>query len=138
MTFSLSLLLSSLYIVITIDLIRILTVRLERACDRGSCGGNNLHWKRFPRISLSFMLVSCTTVRIRIWPIISKAAPDHADFDIRPIMIGRYLVGPTLPISIFHLLLFSPASILLSRKLQSTIHIPTSYEVFMSYANTLH
>ena len=55
--------------ILTVDLIRILTVGLERACDGGSCGGNNLHLKRFPRISLSFMLVSCTTVRIRIGPI---------------------------------------------------------------------
>ena len=53
-----------------IDLIRILTVGLERACDRGSYGGSHLHLKRFPRISLAFMLVSCTTVRIRIWPIV--------------------------------------------------------------------
>ena len=41
-----------------IDLIRILTVGLERACDRVSCRGNNLHLRRFPRISLSLMLVS--------------------------------------------------------------------------------
>ena len=54
-----------------IDPIRILTVGLERACDGGSCGGNNLHLKRFSRISLSFMLVSSRTVRIRIWPIMS-------------------------------------------------------------------
>ena len=51
-----------------IDLISILTVGLERVCDGGSCGGNNLHLKRFPHISLSFMLVSRTTVRIRISP----------------------------------------------------------------------
>ena len=54
-----------------IDPIRILTVGLERACDGGSCGGNKLHLKRFSRISLSFMLVSSRTVRIRIWPIMS-------------------------------------------------------------------
>ena len=39
-----------------IDLIRILTVGLERACDGGSCGGNNLHLKRFPRISGEIIL----------------------------------------------------------------------------------
>ena len=54
-----------------IDLIRTITVGLERACDGGSCGGNNLHLKLFPRISLSFMLVSSTTVRIRIWPFVT-------------------------------------------------------------------
>ena len=31
---------------IRIDLFRIPTVGLERACDRGSCGGNNLHLKK--------------------------------------------------------------------------------------------
>ena len=41
---------------------------LERTCDESSsCGGINLHLKRFPRISLSFMLVSSATARIRIW-----------------------------------------------------------------------
>ena len=54
------------WIEMAIDLIRILTVGLKRACDGGSCGGSDLHLKRFPRIGLSLMLVSSTTVRIRI------------------------------------------------------------------------
>ena len=40
-----------------IDLIRILTVGLERAYEGGSCGEYRLNSKRFPRISLGCMLV---------------------------------------------------------------------------------
>ena len=40
-----------------LDLIRILTVELELACNRGSCRKVHLHLKRFPRISLDCKLV---------------------------------------------------------------------------------
>ena len=40
-----------------IDLIRILTVELELACNRGSCEEIYLHLIRFPRISLDCRLV---------------------------------------------------------------------------------
>ena len=49
----------------------------SHGCTGGSCGGNNLHLKRFPRIGLSFMLVSSTTVRIRIWPIVKGILMMH-------------------------------------------------------------
>ena len=60
-----------------IDPIRILTVRLDLAWNGGSCEGNNLHRKRFPCISLSFMLVSSATMRVR-YGLFSASTSDRA------------------------------------------------------------